>query len=231
MPWKYGSPCSEGGLESGSPGGRWPPGWFPGSQAATYRAHWSSVSPVADRDEGGRVKQQRASERGKKAVVTRGCSHTTPCSESESCSVMSNSLRPHGLHGPWNSPGQNTGVGSLSLLQGILPTQGLNSGFPHCGHILYQLSHQGSWRILEWVFSRGSSRPRNRTRVSCTAGGFFTNWAMREALVLEQKQLSRPSGISEHSTIPTPNPWGLPAGTTEECGLFPPGLLVWEKVG
>ena len=46
--------------------------------------------------------------------------------------VMSNSLRPHGLYSPWNSVGQNTGVGSLSLLQGIFPTQGLNSGLPHC---------------------------------------------------------------------------------------------------
>ena len=109
--WKHGSPCSEGGLEPGSPGGLWPPGWFPGSQAATYRAHWSSVSPMADRDEGGRVKQQRASERGKKVVMTRGCSHTRPCSESESRSVMSNSLRPHGLYSPWNSRGQNAGVG------------------------------------------------------------------------------------------------------------------------
>ena len=43
---------------------------------------------------------------------------------SESCSVVSNSLRPHVLHSPWNSPGQNTGVGSHSLLQGIFPTQG-----------------------------------------------------------------------------------------------------------
>ena len=42
---------------------------------------------------------------------------------------------------PWNSPGQNTGVGSLSLLQGIFPTQGSNSGLPHCGQIPYQLSH------------------------------------------------------------------------------------------
>ena len=45
---------------------------------------------------------------------------------------------------PWNSLGQNTGVGSLSLLQGIFPTQGLNPGLPHCGWILYQLSHKGS---------------------------------------------------------------------------------------
>ena len=45
------------------------------------------------------------------------------CCESEHCSVMSNSLWPRGLYSPWNSPGQNTGVGSLSLLQGIFPTQ------------------------------------------------------------------------------------------------------------
>ena len=50
-----------------------------------------------------------------------------------------------------NSPGQNTGVGSHSLLQGIFPTQGLKPGFAHCRQILYQLSHQGSPRILEWV--------------------------------------------------------------------------------
>ncbi|XDC67028.1 hypothetical protein R6Z07M_018210 [Ovis aries] len=43
---------------------------------------------------------------------------------------------------PWNSPGQNTGVGSLSLLQGIFPTRGLNPCLPHCRQILYQLSHK-----------------------------------------------------------------------------------------
>ena len=48
------------------------------------------------------------------------------------------------MYTPWNSPGQNTGVGSLSLLQGIFPTQGSNPGLPHCRRILYQLSHQGS---------------------------------------------------------------------------------------
>ena len=65
-------------------------------------------------------------------------------SESESHSVLSSSLWPHGLYSPWNSPGQNNGVGSLSLLQGIVPTQGSNLGLPHCRWILYQLSHQGS---------------------------------------------------------------------------------------
>ena len=47
---------------------------------------------------------------------------------SESHSVVCESLQPHGQHSPWNSPGQNTGVGSLSLLQGIFPTQGSNPG-------------------------------------------------------------------------------------------------------
>ena len=97
-------------------------------------------------------------------------------SESESCSVVSDSLRPHGLNSPWNSPGQNTGVGNLSLLQEVFPTQGLNPGLPHCRRILYQLSHQGSLRIVEWVaypfFSR-SSRPRNRTGSPALQADFF----------------------------------------------------------
>ena len=104
---------------------------------------------------------------------------------SESSSVVSDSLWLHRLYSPWNSPGQNTGVSSLSLLQGIFPTQGSNPGLPHCRQILYQLSHRRSPRILEWVaypFSRGSSRPRNQTRVSCIAGWFFTNWAISKAL-------------------------------------------------
>ena len=44
----------------------------------------------------------------------------------------------------WNSPSQNTGVGSLSLLQGIFPTQGSNPGLRHCMWIFHQLSHKGS---------------------------------------------------------------------------------------
>ena len=88
---------------------------------------------------------------------------------------------------PWNSmefSSQNTRACSFSLLQGIFPTQGLNPGLPHCRWILYQLSHQGGPRILEWVaypFSSGSSRPRTRTGVSWITDGFFTNWALREA--------------------------------------------------
>ena len=77
-----------------------------------------------------------------------------------SLSVLSYSLQLHTV--PWNSPGQNTGVGSLSFLQGIFPTQGWNPGLPLCRQILYQLSHQGNPKILEWIaypFSRVSSWP------------------------------------------------------------------------
>ena len=55
---------------------------------------------------------------------------------------------------PWNSPGQNTGGGSLSLLQGIFPTQGSNPGPPHCRQILYQPSYQAAptklWQSMFW---------------------------------------------------------------------------------
>ena len=97
-------------------------------------------------------------------------------------SVMSDSLWPQVLYSLWNSPGQNTGVGGLSLLRGIFPTQRLNPGLPHCSWILYQLCHKGSPGTLEWVappFSSRSSRPGNWTGVSCIAGGIFTNWAIR----------------------------------------------------
>ena len=121
--------------------------------------------------------------------------------ESESRSVVSDSLRPHGLYSPWNSPGQNTGVDNLSLFQGIFLIQGLNRGLLHCRQILYHLSHQRNSkvaqsyltlcnlrdytvqrilqaRILEWItfpFSRGSSQPRDGTQVSPIAGRFFTS--------------------------------------------------------
>ena len=91
--------------------------------------------------------------------------------------VVSNSLRPRGLYSPWNSPGQNTGVGSLSLLHGIFPTQGSNLGLPHCRRSLYQLStgRPKNTGVGSLSLPSGSSQPRNRTGVSYIAGGFFTS--------------------------------------------------------
>ena len=151
---------------------------------------------------------------------TQELSRETPKSESESCSVVSSSLWPHGLYSPWNSPGQNTGVGRLSLFQGIFPTQGLNWGLPHCGWILYQhcgwilyqLSHQGSPRILEWLaypFFSGSSQPRNWIRVSCIAGRYFTSWAVREA----------PKGIGKSASERDPAPVSCPSQLAQHLSL------------
>ena len=74
------------------------------------------------------------------------------------CDLMDYSLPDSSVHG--DSLGKNTGVGSHTLLQGIFPTQGSNLGFLHWRWILYQLSHQGNPRTLEWVahpFSKGTS--------------------------------------------------------------------------
>ena len=103
------------------------------------------------------------------------------------CDPMDCSPPGFSVHG--DSPGKNTGVGCHALLQRIFLTQGLNTGLLYCRWILYPLSRQGSPRILEWVaypFSRGTFRPRNQTRFSCIAGGFFISWAIREALCIIQ---------------------------------------------
>ena len=69
-------------------------------------------------------------------------------SESEGRSVVSHSLQPHGSYSPWNSPGQNTGVGSLALIQRIFPTQEWNQDLLCYRWILYQLSCRGSREVL-----------------------------------------------------------------------------------
>ena len=99
----------------------------------------------------------------------------------ESCPTLCNPM-----DSPWNSPGQNTGVGSLSISPGDLPNPRIESRSPALQVDTLQLSHKGSPRILRWVaypFSRGSSRPRNGTGVSCFAGGFFINSAIRKPFI------------------------------------------------
>ena len=105
-----------------------------------------------------------------------------------SLSVTSNFMQPHdcsppgsSVHG--NSLGRNTGVGCHALLQGIVPTQGLNSGLLHCRRILLPTEPPGTSKntgvgrlsLLQGIFLTQES---NR---DCTAGGFFTRRATREA--------------------------------------------------
>ena len=76
--------------------------------------------------------------------------HVKKENESESHSVMSNSLQPHELDSPWHSAGQNTGVGSLSLLQGIFLTQGSNRRLLHCRQIPAELPGKPNHFLLQY---------------------------------------------------------------------------------
>ena len=147
-----------------------------------------------------------------------------------------------------DSTGKNTGVDCHALLQGICPTQRSNPGLPHCGWILYHLSHRGSSRIQEWVAylsSQGSSRPRNQTGVSCIAGRFFTSWATREVIRLSVSvgRLVVPNSLQPNGLQPTRFlcPWDFPVKDTGVgChfllqGVFPtqgsnPGLLHCRQI-
>ena len=127
------------------------------------------------------------------------------CLITQSCPTLCNSMdcSPPGPSVHEDFPGKNTGMGCHALLQGILPTQESNLGFPHCRRILYPLSHQGSPAISS---SRGSSQPRNQTQAPRIAGGLFIDWATREAQ-------------------PFPPPGDLPNPGTEARSLH---LLHWQ---
>ena len=95
---------------------------------------------------------------------------------------VSDSLRPHGLYSPWNSPGQNTGVGRLSLLQGIFPIQGLNPGLLHCRWILYQLSHLGSpwlYKDIKMHFSLWDAVKKLEKQTQLLPKGILYFWISR----------------------------------------------------
>ena len=121
-------------------------------------------------------------------------------SASVSHSVVSNSLQTHGLYSPWNSPGQDTRVGSGSFLQGIIPTQGSNSGLPHSRQILYQLNHQGSPRKLEWVaYSFLADLPKPGFKLGSPA-------LQVDSLPAEpQGNPKNTSGVAIHSLVDLPN--------------------------
>ena len=196
-------------------------------QQTTLPVSWETCMRVKKQHLELDMKQQTGSKLGKeyvKAVYGHPVylTYIQSESESESCSVMSDSLQPHGLYSPWNSLGQNTGLGSLSLLQGIFPTQGLNPGLPCCRQILYQLSHKRSARILEWVaypFSSRSYWPRNRTGVSCIAGRFFTNWVKSTSCKMP--------GWMNHK-MESGLPGEIP--TTSDMQMIPMRVGLWRKL-
>ena len=118
--------------------------------------------------------------------------------ESESCSVVSDSLWPYGLYSPWTSRGQDNGVGSLSLLHGIFPTQGSNPGLPYCRWILYQLSHNDSRCIMCSVTQFSSVQSLSSVRL------FETPW-----IAARQASLSITNSWSSPKPCPS-SPWCHP---------------------
>ena len=107
---------------------------------------------------------------------------------------MSNCLQPHGLYSPWNSPGQNTGVGSFSHLPGKLLNPGIKPSSPTLQVDFLPAEPQGkpkNTRVGILSLLQQSSWPRNWTRVSCIVGRLFTNWAVssheRSILLLNYK--------------------------------------------
>ena len=111
----------------------------------------------------------------------------TMCLVTQSCLTICDPMDCRGLLFAWEFFRPEYWGGSPFPSPGDLCNPGLNPGLLHCRWILYQLSHQRSPRILEWIaypFSSGSSQPRNQTGVSYIAGGFCTNWTIREIPLL-----------------------------------------------
>ena len=137
----------------------------------------------------------------------------TPVSAKWNCSVMSDSLWPHGLYSPWNSPGQNTRVSSLCLLQGIFPTQGSNPCLPDCRWILY---HWATWEALFnlLIFNK------KWKSLSCVLL-FMTAWT------IQSMESSRPeywSGYPLPSPGDLPNPGIKPRSPTLQTDSLPTEL-------
>ena len=123
-------------------------------------------------------KRKSSSPSGVQVVLLLGPMWPVLCLVAQSCPTLwdPRGCSPPGSFVQGDFPGKNTRAGCHALLQGSFPTQGLNPDLPHCRRILYHLIYQRSPRILERVaypFSRGTSWPRDWTRVSCIAGGFF----------------------------------------------------------
>ena len=102
------------------------------------------------------------------------------------CSVMSNSLQPHGpwpsrILCPWDFPDKNTGVGCHAVLQRIFLTQGSNPGIPHCGQILYHLqphctreeTDAEKWDDLSISRNQGATQPRLEAELTVPLASIF----------------------------------------------------------
>ena len=165
--------------------------------------------------------------------------------ESQNHSAMSNCLQPHGLYSPWNSLGQNTGMGSFSLLLGISPTQGSNPGLPHCRQILYQLSHKGSppSRLVrknsQLLFLSHMKLPPSRWRWEwnsgnwvCVCGPFAAASLVNTLPGCTQRRSNAPSSttvvLNPHQSLPWMGPLTFFPPVPSDLLVFPISNILWE---
>ena len=157
-------------------------------------------------------------------------------SESESRSVVSDSLPPHRLYSPWNSPGQNPGVSSLSLLQAIFPTQESNQVFLHCRWILYQLSYQGSSAAAAAAKSLQSCPTLCNPRDGSPPGSLFLGFSRQEhwsgllmGFLLQCMKVKSESEIAQsYSTLSNPMDCSPPGSSVH--GIFQTRVLEWGAI-
>ena len=140
-------------------------------------------------------------------------------------SVVSDSLRPHGLQPtrllrPWDFPGKRTGVGCHFLFQGIFPTQGLNPGLPHCRQTLYPLSHQGSLKKKINKFKNSKSESRS-SRVWL----FATPWTVAHQAPLSMGFFQ--ARILELAAIPFPSGFSQPRDWTQVSHIAGRFFTIW----
>ena len=131
---------------------------------------------------------------------------------------MSSSLLPHGLYSPWNSPGQNTGVDNLSLLQGIFPTQRSNPGLLHCRWILYQLSHK------QLANASPATPPSSPAPSRCQSSADLVNQQPTSlSRVHCSKTLAQDYHILAEPTLsPSPHHQATQAGSSPQCVRWAP---------
>ena len=141
--------------------------------------------------------------------------------KNEICSVVSDSLQPHGLYSPWTSPGHSTGMCNHYLLQGIFPTQGSNPGLPHCRQNLYQLNQQGSSNASKVTFKivQAMFQQYVNWTLPDVPTGFRKGRGTRDQIpnirwIIEES--SRKTSISALLTMPKP----LTVWITINCGKF-----------
>ena len=147
--------------------------------------------------------------------------------ESESLPVMSNSLQPHGPCRPWNSPGQNPGVGSCSLLQGIFPTRDWTQVSRTAGSFFTSWATreaQGYWSGEPIPSPADLPKPRNQASVSCIAGGFFTNWWW--LILIVDNETTSPQRLNQSSLHS--HCWYL---VNAIHLILTDGIQSWEKLG